>query len=193
MERDFLAAIGKEQQHPRKEKAGGGAEESGRLPRPPFAACRAAFLDLYARRAVLGWVGLGSAHSIRFGEMRLGCAAKFKRPFLSLSLLSYLFIYLFWLCSQQRVCGLGCHACRIPSDGRPAVYARFGRELMREKPRWRVAEPFGQPRVSLVDFELPLPLLLLACWWEGRGCLTDPSLGSCFVVVCIYVLPPTGI
>ncbi|NP_001288506.1 Protein TIFY 6b [Zea mays] len=28
MERDFLAAIGKEQQHPRKEKAGGGAEES---------------------------------------------------------------------------------------------------------------------------------------------------------------------
>jgi hypothetical protein len=52
------------------------------------------------------------------------------------------------------------------------------------------AEPFGQPRVSLVDFELPL--LLLACWWEGRGCLTDPYLGSCFVV-CVYVLPPTEI
>jgi len=31
MERDFLAAIGKEQQHPHKEKAAG-AEESGMLP-----------------------------------------------------------------------------------------------------------------------------------------------------------------
>jgi hypothetical protein len=30
MERDFLAAIGKEQQHPHKEEAG--AEESGMLP-----------------------------------------------------------------------------------------------------------------------------------------------------------------
>jgi hypothetical protein len=86
---------------------------------------------LICTRAVPCWVGLGSAHSIRFVEMRHGCAAKFKRPFLSP--LSYLFIYLFWLCSQQRVCGLGCHACRIPSDGRPAVYARFGRELMREE------------------------------------------------------------
>ena len=68
--------------------------------------------------------------------------------------------------------------CRIPFDGRPAVYARFGRELMRQESDdfsgERLAGSFGQQRVSSVDFGLPL----LA---RGMGCLYMPASESEFM------------
>lgn len=84
MERDFLAAIGKEQQHhpPHREKAAGG-EDSGMLPAnllsPPaalrFFICARTLPCLVASSCRAGLA------SVRFGEMRHGCAAaKFRRP-----------------------------------------------------------------------------------------------------------------
>lgn len=66
MERDFLAAIGKEQQHPHKEKAAG-AEESGMLPgllSPPAAA---GFLICARTEPCLVFLPclVGSLHSFR--------------------------------------------------------------------------------------------------------------------------------
>jgi len=56
MERDFLAAIGKEQQHPQQEKPG--REGSGTLPGLLPPRCRAGFLDLrpHRHRAVRGFL-----------------------------------------------------------------------------------------------------------------------------------------
>jgi hypothetical protein len=76
-----------------------------------------------------GWV-----RSIRCGEMRHGCAAKFKRPFpLSLSFLCVCFVADYFIFATKSVGLLGWHACRIPFDGRPAVYARLWGELIREE------------------------------------------------------------
>jgi hypothetical protein len=66
--------------------------------------------------------------------MRHGCAAKFKRPFpLSLSFLCVCFVADYFIFATKSVGLLGWHACRIPFDGRPAVYARLWGELMREE------------------------------------------------------------
>jgi hypothetical protein len=85
---------------------------------------------------VLGWV-----RSIRFGEMRHGCAAKFKRPLLSLSLSPLFFFFFFFVTSftlswQQK------SAVRAWLSGMPAEFLLTaglpctldsGRELMREE------------------------------------------------------------
>uniref|UniRef100_A0A0A9DXQ3 Uncharacterized protein n=1 Tax=Arundo donax TaxID=35708 RepID=A0A0A9DXQ3_ARUDO len=74
MERDFLAAIGKEQEK--------GREEPGTRPPPPFAASRAGGFLI---RAVLRFVACrGGLGSVQFGEMPPWCAAEFS-PHLSLS------------------------------------------------------------------------------------------------------------
>jgi hypothetical protein len=147
--------------------AAGEAQQGGirYAPRPPFAGCRARFLDLRPHRAVRGFLPclIGFFVAGRVAEMRHGCAAnEIQAPPFSLPTLLLL---AFSLEERQeterereRVCGTG-RGCRIPFDGRPAVYARFGRELMRQESDdfsgERLAESFGQPRVSLVDFGLP--------------------------------------
>jgi len=101
-------------------------------PRPPFAACRRGFLDLCPHRAVpsflavLGWVAPFVSARCGMGALRNSSAPFSPSPLFFLALL-----YL-----GNKECGLGWavwHACRIPFDGRPAVNARFGRELMREE------------------------------------------------------------
>ena len=119
MERDFLAAIGKEHPHPHKEKAAGAAEDSGMLPgllSPPAALCflicaRTQPWPSFFLPCLVGFAQFVSARcgmgALRNSSAPFSLSLSFSPVFLFFSLL----LALLYPGNKRVRCGHGCLAC----------------------------------------------------------------------------------